>query len=300
VAKIVGSGPHKFAVIEDWARLPDGWSAPMASVAVDSQDRIYGFSRGEHPVIVFDKEGTLLHSWGEGLFSFPHAIRVDAQDNVWIVDRNNCQVFKFTPQGKLLLTLGKKGYRSDTGAGEGIYGYKVLTHPGGPFNLPTDVFIDESGDIFISDGYSNCQVHRFSPEGELRYSWGMPGRGAGEFRLPHGVWIDRRGRVLIADRENDRVQVFTREGAFIAQWPGRLIGPANFWIDDDDVVYLPQHNGGIFTVLTLDGEVLASWGDESHYSIHGVAGDSDGNIYFVQPLPERGEKARRLVKYVRA
>lgn len=300
MAGTVGGGRHRFRAIEDWARLPEGWRAPMAAVAVDSRDRVYGFNRGEHPVVVLDKDGRFLHAWGEGLFAFPHAIRVDRSDNIWIVDRNNGQVFKFTPEGKLLLTLGTKGYRSDTGAGEGIYGYRVLTHPGSPFNLPTDVCIDESGDIFVSDGYSNCRIHRFSPEGVLRYSWGLPGRGPGEFRLPHGVWIDRRGRVLVADRENDRVQVFSREGAFIAQWPVKLIGPATFWVDGDDTVYLPQHNGGIFTVLTLDGEILATWGDETYYSIHGVAGDSGGNIYFVQPLPERGEKTRSIVKYVRA
>jgi streptogramin lyase len=299
MTRIVGNGAHRFEAIEDWAKVPAGWRAPMAAVAVDSHDRVYGFNRGDHPVIVFDRNGEYLKSWGDGMFAFPHAIRVDAEDNIWIVDRNNCQVFKFTAQGKLLMTLGTKGYRSDTGAGEVIYGYKVLTHPGGPFNLPTDVCIDASGDIFVSDGYANCRVHRFSPDGTLLYSWGLPGSGPGEFRLPHGIWIDRRGRVLIADRENDRVQVFTRKGEFIEQWPEKLIGPATFWADRHDIVYLPQHNGGIFTVLTLDGEILARWGDERYYSIHGVAGDSDGNIYFVQPLPERGEKERRIVKYVR-
>jgi streptogramin lyase len=297
--KSVGAGAHTFTVMEEWAQLPQGWNAPMASVAVDSQDRVYGYNRGEHPVIVFDKHGKFLDSWGAGLFAFPHAIRADRDDNIWLVDRNNGQVFKFTPDGKLLMTLGTKGFRSDTGAGDVIYGYKVLTHPGGPFNLPTDVCIDESGDIFVSDGYSNCQIHRFSPDGKLLYSWGLPGSGPGQFRLPHGIWIDRRGRVLIADRENNRVQVFSRKGEFLEQWPEKLIGPATFWVDRDDVVYLPQHNGGIFTVMTLDGQVLARWGRENYYSIHGVAGDSEGNIYFVQPLPERGEKARRIVKYVR-
>lgn len=297
--KVVGGGVHTFTVVEDWAQLPANWHAPMASVAVDSQDRVYGFNRGEHAVIVFDKHGNMLGSWGEGLFAFPHSIRVDAQDHIWVVDRNNGQTFKFTTDGKLLLTLGTKGFRSNTGTLEKIYGYKSLTHPGGPFNLPTDVCIDTSGDIFISDGYSNCQVHRFSPDGTLRYSWGQPGSDPGQFRLPHGIWIDRRGRVLIADRENDRVQVFSREGDFLAQWPEKLIGPAGFWVDRNDIVYLTQHNGGIFTILTLDGEILARWGSPEYYSIHGVAGDTDGSLYFVQPVPNRGEKARRIVKYIR-
>ena len=79
MAAIVGSGAYTFEVIEDWARLPAGWSAPMAAVAVDSKDRVYGFNRGEHPVIVFDKHGEYLNSWGAGLFVFPHAIRAEAR-----------------------------------------------------------------------------------------------------------------------------------------------------------------------------------------------------------------------------
>jgi streptogramin lyase len=295
----VGRGAYTFEAIEDWAKVPPGWIAPMAAVTVDSQDRVYGFNRGEHPVIVFDRNGEYLYAWSDVRFAFPHAIHADHQDNIWIVDRNNGQIFKFTTAGELLLTIGTKGYRSDTGAGDIIYGYKVLTHAGGPFNLPTDIAVTVSGDIFISDGYANCQVHRFSPQGKHLYSWGEPGRGPGQFMLPHGIWVDRRGRVLIADRENDRVQVFAQSGEFIAQWPTPLIGPAAFWVDSDDIVYLPEHNGGMFSVLTLDGQRLARWGSEKCKSCHGVAGDSQGNVYFVQPVPSEGDKGRRIVKYVR-
>ena len=113
---VVGSGKHTFEVIENWAKVPPGWNAPMVAVTVDSQDRVYGFNRGEHPVIVFDKNGEFLYSWGEGLFAFPHGIRADSQDNIWIVDRNGGQIFKFTTRGEVLMTIGTRGYRSDTGA----------------------------------------------------------------------------------------------------------------------------------------------------------------------------------------
>ena len=299
MATIVGSGAYTYEVIEDWARLPAGWQAPMAAIGIDSQDRIYGFNRGEHPVIVFDKNGEYLNSWGTGLFAFPHAIRADRDDNIWIIDRNHGQIYKFTTTGELLQTIGTKGYRSDTGAGDMIYGYKILTHPGGPFNLPTDLAFNETGDLFISDGYANCQVHRFTADGKHLYSWGTPGKGPGQFTLPHGVWIDRRGRVLVADRENDRVQVFAQSGEFITQWPTELIGPASFWVDRDDIVHVPEHNGGYFSVLTLDGERLARWGSEKSKSCHGVVGDSEGNVYFVQAVSREGSKGRRIVKYVR-
>ena len=93
----VGTGTHTYEMDPDWVRLPEGWEAPMAAVAVDSQDRVYGFNRGEHPIIVFDREGNYLSSWGEGLFTFPHAITVDHEDNVWVVERNDQLVMKFTP-----------------------------------------------------------------------------------------------------------------------------------------------------------------------------------------------------------
>ncbi len=298
----VGKGKYTYEVVEDWAKLPQGVHAPMAAVTVDSEDRVYGFNRGERGVIVFDKDGNYLYSWEGVKFVFPHAIYADPQDNIWIVDRNDCQIHKFTSEGKLLMTIGEKGRRSDTGADNSVFssdGYKQVTRPGGPFNLPAGIGIAADGNIFIADGYANCQVHHFSPDGKLVKSWGTPGSGPGQFMLPHGSWVDSRGRVLVADRENDRVQVFNQQGRFLTQWPTKLIGPAVVWEDGDGVCYVAEHNGGFFSVLTLDGELLARWGDAKFRSCHGAAGDSDGNIYFVQPTSGEGSTGRRIVKYIR-
>lgn len=103
----------------------------------------------------------------------------------------------------------------------------------------------------------------------------------------------------MADRENDRVQVFTQDGGFITAWESELVGPAALWVDSDGVVYIPEHNGGFFSILTLDGEWLARWGSNVSKSCHGVAGDSQGNIYFVQPVANEGSTGRRIVKYIR-
>ena len=111
------------------------------------------------------------------------------------------------------------------------------------------------------------------------------------------MWIDRRGRLLVADRENDRVQIFDQNGKLLEVWPTELIGPAFFYVDKDDIVYIPEHNGGMVSILTLDGERLARWGGPIHRSCHGIWCDSHRDLYVVQP----GEwgRVRRVVKYTR-
>ena len=298
---VVGEGRYRYRVHWDWQRPPADVEIRACAVAVDSQDRVYCFNRNnQHPVVVFDPDGRFIGSWGAGLFQFPHAIRVDAGDNIWLTDEHYGQFFKFTTGGRLLQTIGERGARSDTGVPDDDYSstaWKKVTHGGGPFNLPTDIVEAPDGAYFMADGYGNARVHKFSADGRHLFSWGEPGNAPGQFNLPHGLWIDRRGRLLVADRENDRVQVFDQEGKLLTIWPAELIGPAFFYVDRDDVVYVPEHNGGFISLLTLDGERLARWGAEIHRSTHGIWADSHGDIYAVQP----GEwgRIRRVVKYER-
>jgi DNA-binding beta-propeller fold protein YncE len=302
---IVGSGEYTYRVNEAWQRPPEGLEIRACAVSVDSQDRVYCFNRNpEHPVVIFDREGNFLSSWGAGLFTFPHAIRIvseNGRDVVWLCDEHHQTFQKFTTDGKLLQTIGEKGARSDTGVPADDFSsqaWRKVTHGGGPFNLPTDIAFASDGSMFMTDGYGNARVHKFSPDAKYLFSWGEPGTAPGQFNLPHGVWIDRRGRVMVADRENDRVQVFDQNGELLEVWPTELTGPAFFYVDDDDVVYIPEHNGGRISILTLDGERLARWGDGPvHRSCHGIWVDSHGDLYVVQP----GEwgRVRRVVKYER-
>jgi len=275
----VGNGKYTYEVDDDWQKLPAGWTIPVAAVTVDSRDRVHCFSRSpEHPIIVFDREGNVLSTWGASLFAFPHTIRSDAQDNLWIVDRDHAQMFYFSPSGSLLRTIGARGHRSNTGVDPKDFSsvaYRNVTH----------------------GGYGNARVHKFAADGTYLFSWGEPGTAPGQFNLPHGVWIDRRGRVLVCDRENDRVQVFNQDGRLLEIWPTKLIGPAAFYVDADDVVYIPEHNGGLVSILTLDGERLAQWGDPSFRSCHGIWGDSRGDLYVVRP--GAWGRPRRVVKYTR-
>jgi DNA-binding beta-propeller fold protein YncE len=302
---IVGGGKYTYRVNEEWQRPPAGLEVRACAVSVDSQDRVYCFNRNpEHPVVIFDRNGNFLSSWGAGLFTFPHAIRVvreNGRDVVWLCDEHHQTFQKFTPDGELLQTIGEKGARSDTGVPADDFSsaaWKKVTHGGGPFNLPTDIAFAPDGSMFMTDGYGNARVHKFSPDAKYQFSWGEPGTAPGQFNLPHGVWIDRRGRVLVADRENDRVQIFDQSGKLLTVWSTELIGPAFFYVDDDDVVYIPEHNGGRISILTLDGERLARWGDGPvHRSCHGIWVDSHRDLYVVQP----GEwgRVRRVVKYQR-
>jgi sugar lactone lactonase YvrE len=299
---IVGQGRHTFEVHEDWARPPEGMEVLAASVTVDAQDRVYCFNRNEqHPVVVFDRDGNFLSSWGAGLFAFPHAIRLSRdEENLWLVDRDHAQMMLFDTSGRLLRTIGTRGFRSDTGVAPDDFrsdAYKRVTHGGGPFNLPTDIDVAPSGEMFVTDGYGNARVHKFAPDGTHLFSWGEPGTGPGQFNLPHAVWVDRKGRVLIADRENDRIQVFDQNGKLLHIWPTKLIGPAVMYVDADDIVYIVEHNSGQVSVLTLEGERLAQWGDPSFKSCHGVWGDSHGDLYVVRAGP--WGRRRRIVKHVR-
>ena len=299
--QIVGSGKFTYKMEEDWAKVPEGWKMPAAAVYGDSQDRVYCFNRDlDHPIVIFDREGNYLSSWGAGLIVSAHAIYLDRDENVWVVDRDSGQIHKFTPDGHPLMTIGTRGYRSDTGADPNDFssdGYKQVVRGGAPFNRPAGIALNPAGEVFIADGYGNARMHKFSPEGTLLLSWGSPGTGTGQFRVPHGVWIDKEGRVLVADRENDRVQVFTQEGEHLTTWPTKLIGPALFYLDDEDIVYIPEHNGGLVSILTLDGERLAQWGSEIHRTCHGIWVDSHRDIYVV--MPGEWGPTRRVVKFVR-
>ncbi len=300
-ANTVGSGKYTYTLDEIWAKLPEGWEMPAAAVAGDSQDRIYCFNRDpDHPIVIFDREGNYLSSWCAGLIAFAHAILLDPDYYLWMVYRNNHQVLKFTSDGTPLMTIGAKGFRSDTGVAPddlSSTAFQSVTHGGEPFNMPAGIAFNPGGDIFIADGYANARVHKFNAQGQHIMSWGEPGTGPGEFNLPHGVWIDRQGRVLVADRENDRVQVFNQDGEHLSTWPTKLIGPALFCVDDDDVVYIPEHNGGFVSILTLEGERLAQWGSELNRSCHGIWVDSQKDLYVV--MPGDWGRTRRVVKFNR-
>jgi len=273
-----------YEVVEGWGKLPEGWKfTQVAGIAVDSRDRVYVYNRGEHPLIIFDREGNFLTSWGEGVLTRGgHGIFIDADDYVYLADRAMQTVLKFTPEGERLLTLGTEGQANE----------------GKPFNNLTDVALSPSGEIYVSDGYGNSLVHRFSADGTLLLSWGEPGSEAGQFKLPHSVFVDRNERVYVADRENHRIQVFTSEGEFITVWTG-FRQPTDLFINADDNFYISELQSRV-SIVNLDGEILARLGGEKSdapgqfIAPHAVWTDSQKYLYVGEVL-----EGQRIQKFLR-
>jgi DNA-binding beta-propeller fold protein YncE len=282
----VGAGRYSYEMVEQWAVLPNGWTfGPVSAVATDSQDRVYAFQRKDPPVLVFDRNGTFLSSWGSSAFTDPHGISI-TNDVVYLTDRNDHVALKFTLDGKPLMVLGKRGQPSDTGATKDI---ELPPRSAGPFNKPTEMVVAPSGDLYVSDGYRNSRVHRFSSEGALVSSWGNPGKEQpGDFHLPHSLWVDRQGSVYVCDRENSRIQVFSPEGKFISQWRD-IHRPTDIYISPDEIAYVSEIRPSV-SVLEKTGKVLARFDSASG---HGLWVDSVGDIYLAS------NSGKSLTKYIR-
>jgi len=293
---VLGSGPYTYeASGENWGKLPEGWFyKEAASVAVDSQDRVFVFNRGNHPMIVLDREGNVLRSWGEGVFANPHGVTVAPDDTLWCVDNSDHSIRQFSQTGTLLNTLIEPNQPAPPMSGR-------------PVNAPTRVAIDpRNGDVLVADGYGNARVHRFSSDGRrLLASWGETGTDPGQFNIVHDIAIDREGWIYIADRENRRIQVFDPDGRFEARWPDFSRAAAVHVAAAggmEELVYVGEYFGGSVpayhkaqrlgprvSILNRRGQVLARLGDLPYgaepgqfWAPHAIATDSRGDIYVAE------------------
>ncbi len=294
-----------YSVVHGWPTLPEGRALGRASgVAVDSHNHVFVFHSVERDwtdplpndpiegatIAVFDgSTGELIAEWGEGMFVMPHGLTVDSEDNVWLTDVGRHQVFKFSHDGDLLLELGQN---RTTGTD--------ATH----FSLPTDVAVLDDGGFFVSDGYGNSRVLKFSGDGEYEFQWGTKGSGDGEFDLPHGLALDRAGRLYVADRSNSRIQVFDREGSFIAEWPREKVGRPYgisadaagnvFVVDGGDQPTSPPDRSRVIK-LSSGGSTKTVFGRFGNYDGqfqmgHDLAIGEDGAVYVVDILGKRVQK----------
>ena len=285
----VGSGDFVYEVVDNWAKTPGGWAIGQAEPACDSQDRVYVFNRGDHPLMVFDREGNFQGEWGREYLTDAHGIYISGEDHVYLPVRESHAIVKCTLDGKPLMTMGVWDAPSDTG---GARPDGTMRKAAGPFNRCTDIALAPNGDLFVSDGYANSRVHKFSPDGKLLHSWGRPGkRGPGEFHIPHGIWVHWDGRVMVCDRENNRIQLFTGDGEYLGMWTD-LARPCDIYVDHDGIAYVVELDA-FMTILNMDGEVLAKV-DIGGDGGHAVWADSHGDLYI-----GHNQEGRRLVKLVR-
>ena len=164
---------------------------------------------------------------------------------------------KLTPDGKPLLELGGRGQPSDTGCTEDS---GEVLRAAGPFNRPTRIVPSPSGDLYVSDGYRNSRVHRFSAEGTLINSWGTPGKtGPTEFQVSHSLWVDRKGLVYVCDRDNNRMQIFSSDGEVISQWTD-LHHPTDIYVGADETIYIcEKHEVQGYWISVRDTKVETLW-----------------------------------------
>jgi len=285
---VQGQGEYRYDISNDWAKVPAGMEwREVGAIAVDDKDNVYVFNRGPHPMLVFDRQGNFLRSWGEGLYKRAHGAHFAPDGTLWLTDDGDHTVRQCTTEGKVLMTIGVPGRPTPYMSQE-------------PFNRCTHTALSPQGELYISDGYGNARVHKYSPDGKLKFSWGEPGTDPGQFNLPHNICCDDDGWVYVADRESHRVQVFDGNGRYETQW-NNLHRPSGLFMPKGKcpVCYIGEcgpvmgvnrespNLGPRVSIVDNKGKVLARFGDikgagnapGQFISPHGLAVDSRGDVY---------------------
>lgn len=262
-------------------QAPDYGTRMVVGVATDAQGQVVVFQRTPHPVLVFDRQGRFLRTWGKGVFALPHGCRFDRQGDLWLTDVGHHQVFKYAPDGRLLQSWGVRDTPGDDA---------------GHFNQPADVAFAPDGDVYIADGYGNSRVVHLDANGRWKGAWGHRGTGPGQFRLVHSLVVDRQGRVYVVDRANARIQVFTGDGRFLTQW--RNTGhPFGLFLTPDQRLFVADGIADTVSIYTLDGKRMARWGGTGSglgkmRRAHLLCVDDQGAVYVAEV------NGRRVQKYL--
>ena len=287
----------EYAEVDGWpdpatsaAGTPAAWNfGQVSGVATTANGYILVLHRGAEPVMLFDSGGRFVRAWGDGLFDNgkvagiapadrqpgqsgytavygaagchncgAHAVRVDPDGNIWVVDAPGHVVYKMDFQGRVLLELGARG---------------VAGRSRNTFDLPTDVAFGSDGAIYVSDGYGNARVVKYSADGQYLLEWGGRGTGPGEFGLPHNLAVDAE-RPGLRHRSRQPARAGLRRRRRV---PGRVardrrqLGPVHdrrpghLWtggtlrdLAGEAVATLPGGNGGHGMTVTRDGEVFVA------------------------------------------
>ena len=324
--------------------LPNHWVIGMSvGVAVDAQDHIWVLHRpptlaanetgldqtpptgtccaAAPPVLEFDQAGNLLRHWGGpgAGYEWPdsnHGLFIDDKGIVWIGGNaaNDAQVLKFTQDGAFVAQYGHSGKNQGSNDVEN-------------FGKPAKIFVDpREREAYIGDGYGNRRVAVIDADtGKMKRYWGgygkkpedgplMPpsydpaGEPVQQFRGPvHCAQLSNDGFVYACDRQNDRIQVFTKDGTFVKEKyvATKTLGDGSVWDiafskdPQQKYVYLADgKNERVYIMLRDTLEILSSFGDGGRqpgqfFGVHSITTDSKGNIFTTETY-----EGRRVQKFV--
>ncbi len=301
----------KYELAKNWLYLPSDFKlGNPTGIGIDTNQNIVVFHRADREwslfgsmpdkpiisktILIIDKDnGKLIESWGGNLFIMPHGLTVDNENNIWVTDVGLHQIFKFSHDGKLLMKLGEA---------------KVSGNDSLHFNKPTDIAIAKDGSFYVSDGYGNSRVVKFSATGKYLFEWGKKGEKESEFNIPHGICLDSNGNVYVADRENNRIQVFEPNGKFIKQFRDNTFGAicsvafdktqSKLFAVDDFTFLKVKHRGSDVFILGTTGKVEIRFGRSGSYQgniswYHDLTVE-DENIYVGDILGNTIQKFKKV------
>jgi hypothetical protein len=296
--------------VEGFFKLPAGfYFGEGIGIASNSQGHIFVYHRsGDTRLFEFDHEGNFVRELAIGLYGLEmaHKVRVDNQDNIWVVDEGANLVIKFNPEGRVVMVLGHRPEASvgviPSFSGEGP-NEKYL------FARPTDVTWDQQGNIFVSDGYFNHRVVKYSPDGIYMGQVGTGARGPGpnEFNTPHTIASDALGNIYVGDRGNARVKVYDSNLNLLRMYEN-VGNPWEICISRGDHQYLfvsnsnPDSNpaaswdvtGEVYK-MELDGTIIGRFGragkDPGEFqTIHGLDCRNPNELYTSEISAWRAQK----------
>jgi len=281
-----------YSIDPNWPTIPNEITLGQATgVAVDYHNHVFIFHRADrewtepfpvekikgNTVIMFDgTTGEFINTWGGNQFIMPHGLSIDHNNNVWVTDVGSQQIYKFSHNGELLLNIGEANVQGND-----------ERH----FALPSDLSVLKDGSVYVSDGYENTRVIKFTSSGKFKMQWGTPGNLSGQFNLPHGI-ATNNNRIYVADRGNSRLQIFDHKGTYISEWKGKHIGrPYGVATLNDNKVLIidggdqPQNTRSRVIILNSNGDVIESFSAKSKLDLknlgHDIAVGIDGSIYVV-------------------
>lgn len=302
------SNEYTYELHPNYGKIPKCFEFTMYSGGCcDREDNLFLSTRdADHPIMMLDPEGNYIKDFGKGMFRETHTLCVTPDDTLLCVDVLNHTLVELEKDGRLIRHIGNPGVPSDSGFDPDFWrkqqrmgkyvptdvsfdkgwsffmGLETIKRAAPPFNKPTGAAFSSDGELYVSDGYGNAAIHRFSRDRRLLKTWGGPGDEPGKFVVPHCICVDALDRIWVGDRDGNRLHVFSKDGTLLAYFDENLYQPTGLWADSR-YVYAAERGGGM-TIINMELKVVAQLGFyNSAIRAHGMCGNSKGEL-FLMPL----------------